>query len=121
MYTVPPTVTLTVTAALIAGTVVQGVLAAPGAGSRYRLYGLIWSLARTVPAATIADFFLNDAGGNIIMEGGFSIPGKPSETMFFPYPGLEWDVNNLIDFQVTATAAGGIARLTLWYYTEDVS
>jgi hypothetical protein len=121
MYENPISLTISTTPALIVGTVTINVLPAPGAAFQYRVVGWDWSLARTVGAAALCDFFLNNNAGNIFMAGGFSLGGRSGDSIILPSPGYSFPLNNRVDFLCASTVAGGVARISLMYYLDPVT
>lgn len=120
-YRRPPIIVQFTSAALIAGTISPVVVAAPGVGLNYRIAGAGGYISRLVGAGTIVDiqFFSTTIG--FLRLGGLSIAGLPGDMIMFPEPGLPLDNNGAINANISATVAGGVAYLHLYYYIDQTT
>lgn len=120
-YLFPPSRTFG-NVALVAGTATATILAAPGAGFRYRIVGgLLW-INRT--ATGLVDVLFEDiAGVDIIWEArGMSVAGGMSNfPLIIPEPGQQLPDNTGLRIRALSSAATGNAGITVYYFIDTVS
>lgn len=120
MYTIPPLIKES-SVALVAGTVVLAMLAAPGAGFAYRVRRIMIGVNRNAGAG-ITDVTIISHTGLLVYESqlGMQLTGVPSNGYEYGFPGLQFPVNEGIDASWISSAATGNARCILHYYIDRV-
>lgn len=121
MYTKPPLIINATSPALIVGSVSVTVLAAPGAGLRYRLYGLFTTLDQAVAAATqVACVFVDVTPATGIIRSSMKWDANPGWSEMFNYPGLILAENSALRLDSASTAAGSVVRCGAYYYIDKI-
>ena len=115
MYAVPPN-NVSDSMALIVGSVVQTILAAPGAGLSYRLYGYTVGINRN--ATGVTDVRLRKAGTAFTFHGAMRATGTPSHTVMFPYPGIMIGDDAALSWESISDTATGQTFLYVLYYID---
>ena len=117
MYRLPPLIA-NGNVGLVVGNANIALLAAPGAGLRYRVVGGNVRLNNAV-AAAVVDANLQDGAGNLLWgAAGLSLAGAPMAIIEIPAPGVRSAVNATVVVVVSSTVAAGFGVVTLYYFLE---
>jgi hypothetical protein len=120
MYAALPTINVGTAFAGGAGVpTAVAILLAPGAGKRYRLSGVILTLAGAPAAGTALDVLGRYGGPTDVYIGALSTD-SPALPLWFPEPGIPLGTNATFDLLVTGSVAAVQFRIATYYYIDDV-
>lgn len=104
---------------LVVGAVTGTVLAAPGAGLRYRLVAVSYMLTRA--AAGNVELNLQDSSIIAWFRAGLSYNSSAFAPIPIPEPGFSIAINSALTLQAISTSATGTAEAWVEYFVDAVS
>ncbi len=121
-YRTPPSMAVSNIPALIAGTLTGTMMASPGPGRAYRIYGYDFALNNNVLAGTLIYGVIRDSAASAL-DARISLGGSSTRAHghMFPAPGILCPADTSIDYTVIASAAGGLFVATIYYYIDTIT
>lgn len=122
MYSRPP-LTATGGGALVAGGVTFNVLAAPGAGFRYRIVAAFIGISRTAGAAIVDATFIDSISASVPIRapGAMQLTGVPGYYIPIVEPGVIFTENAIVQVSFASTVAAGSGVVLLHYFIDTIS